>query len=131
MNSRANEEHADRLPSPQATATVDNPLCGDIVTIDLAVEAGLVTDIGYVVRGCLLCQASAAALSVQAIGKDAAAFGAAVQSLAAMLRDGAPPPGGEWGDLAAFAPVAAHKSRHRCVTLPFDAAREALADFEG
>ena len=121
-----NEDRAGRLTSYDATATVDNPLCGDRVTIDLAVAAGRITDIGTVVRGCILCQASAAALAGQAIGKDAVKLAAAAQSLEAMLRSNAAAPDDEWRDLAVFTPVAGHKSRHRCVTLPFEAIDEAL-----
>ena len=123
-----NEDHVGRLTSPQMTATIDNPLCGDVVTVDLAVESGRITEIGTVVRGCILCQASAAALGARAIGKDAAELRAAARSLEAMLRGDAAAPEGDWRDLETFAPVAGHKSRHRCVTLPFEAVCEALVD---
>jgi nitrogen fixation NifU-like protein len=120
------EEHVGRLTSLQATATVDNPLCGDVVTIDLAIEAGRISKIGTVVRGCILCAASAAALSRQAVGLDATELRAAAASLQAMLADEVAAPEGDWRDLAVFTPVAGHKSRHRCVTLPFEAACKAL-----
>ncbi|MDA1310166.1 MAG: iron-sulfur cluster assembly scaffold protein, partial [Proteobacteria bacterium] len=36
-----------RLDAPDASARVDNPLCGDRVTIDLALDKGRITAIGH------------------------------------------------------------------------------------
>src|ERR1700734_2419234 len=64
---------AGKLVEPTKTARRDNPLCGDRVIIDVKLDGqGKVTEIAHQVRGCLLCQASASALSSLAIGKDAA-----------------------------------------------------------
>ena len=48
-----------RLEDPDASVTVDNPLCGDRVTLDLRLADGRVAAVGHKVRGCLLCQAAA------------------------------------------------------------------------
>ncbi len=118
---------AGRLDSPDATATVDNPLCGDRVTIDLRLKDGCIDEIAHHVRGCVLCQASAAALGAAATGKTREALADAASALKAMLLGG-DAPAGEWAGFDAFTPVAAHKSRHSCVLLPFDTIAEALAD---
>lgn len=116
-----------RLASPDATATVDNPLCGDRVTIDLSLNDGRIHEIAHHVRGCVLCQASAAALAAKAVGKTAESLAQAAEALRAMLTGGAAP-SGAWAGFGAFTPVAEHKSRHSCVLLPFDAIAEALAE---
>ncbi len=121
------DARAGRLDSPNATATVDNPLCGDRVTIDLSLKDGRIREIAHHVRGCVLCQASAAALSATALGETAESLARAAESLRAMLAGGGAP-SGAWAGFAAFTPVAEHKSRHTCVLLPFDAIAEALAD---
>ena len=54
-----------RLPDADASATVDNPLCGDRVTLDLKITDGKITAIGHDVRGCLLCEASAATIAAR------------------------------------------------------------------
>lgn len=118
---------AGRLDSPDATATVDNPLCGDRVTIDLRLKDGYIDEITHHVRGCVLCQASAAALGATAVGKTRETLAEAAKGLKAMLSGGEALTG-EWAGLDAFTPVAAHKSRHTCVLLPFDAIAEALTD---
>ena len=59
-----------RLEQPQASATVDNPLCGDRVTVDLDLADGRVRAVGHKVRGCLLCQAAAAVIAARAPGAD-------------------------------------------------------------
>ena len=116
---------AGKLTNPTRSARRDNPLCGDRVTIDVALDGqGRILELAHQVRGCLLCQASASALSSVAVGRDAAGI-AAVRHDAerAMGRaDGAP---GE--PFSAFEPLKAHKSRQECVLLPFDALEEALA----
>jgi nitrogen fixation protein NifU and related proteins len=116
---------AGKLAAPTKTARRDNPLCGDRVIIDVTLDAsGKITKIAHQVRGCLLCQASASALSSLAIGKDAG-------GVADIRHDAERALGREQGaahePYAAFAPIAAHKSRQDCVLLPLEALKDALS----
>jgi nitrogen fixation NifU-like protein len=121
---------ASRLEAPQASVTVDNPLCGDRVTLDLIVTEGRVREVGHRVRGCLLCQAAAAAIGERAPGETPEALRAIARGLHDAIV-GAPEAVGQmWPELAAFAPVHAHKSRHDCVLLPFEALTQALDQIE-
>jgi nitrogen fixation NifU-like protein len=115
---------AGKLAAPTKSARRDNPLCGDRVTIDVRLEGGKIAEIAHQVRGCLLCQASAAALASTAVGRDAAGI--------ADLRHNAERAIGREAGKAhepfdAFEPVAAHKSRQECVLLPFEALEDALS----
>jgi nitrogen fixation NifU-like protein len=115
---------AGKLASPTRTVRKDNPLCGDRVTIDVLLDNGRIAEIAHQVRGCLLCQASAAALASVAIGKDAAGIEAVRHDAEqAIGRE----PGAPGEPFAAFAPVADHKSRQECVLLPFEALKEAMS----
>jgi len=116
---------AGKLTAPTKSARKDNPLCGDRVTIEVKLDGqGKIAEIAHQVRGCLLCQASAAALASVAVGRDA-------KGIAQVRHDAERAIGREAGaagqPFAAFAPVAAHKSRHECVLLPFEAIEEALS----
>ncbi len=115
---------AGKLESPTKSARRDNPLCGDRVTIDVKLEDGKIAEIAHQVRGCLLCQASAAALASTTVGRDAA-------GIADLRHDAERAIGREAGKahepFDAFEPVANHKSRHECVLLPFEALKDALS----
>jgi nitrogen fixation protein NifU and related proteins len=120
-----------RLEAPQVSVKVDNPLCGDRVTLDLDLEGGRVGTLGHQVRGCLLCQAAAAVIGARAPGQTAAALRENTERLRQLIVDGSDAPDGTavdglWPELAAFAPVHRHKSRHDCVLLPFAALDRAL-----
>lgn len=119
-----------RLEKPDATATVDNPLCGDRVTIDIRRfgpdGAGHVSEIGHVVRGCVLCEAAATMIVEAGTGAFEGDLRAASEHVRAMLEDGAPPPEEGWTKAEMFLPVRAHPSRHDCVLLPFQALLQAL-----
>ncbi len=112
-----------RLKDPDASVTVDNPLCGDRVTVDVKLVGGRIEGLAHHVRGCALCQAAASVIGARAPGRAADELGTLRQGVAAMLENGAPPP---WPELSAFGPVGAYKSRHECVLLPFEALEEAL-----
>lgn len=117
---------AGRLGAPDASAERDNPLCGDDVTVDVAVREGRVSALGHRVRGCVLCQASASVLGAVALGRSAGEIADARRALAAMLREGGSVPASPWEELAVFLPVRDVPSRHECVLLPFDALEDAL-----
>ena len=115
---------AGKLVPPARSARRDNPLCGDRVTIDVRLgDDGRIAEIAHQVRGCLLCQASAAALASVAVGRDKA-------GIAALRHEAERAVGRESGDpaepFAAFTPVKSHKSRQECVLLPFEALGAAL-----
>ena len=115
-----------RLPGASATATVDNPLCGDRVTIDLVAQDGHIAAIGHQVRGCLLCEAAAATIAEYCGGADKGtldAISAAARTL--MAEGGELPP--QWQCLEIFRPVHQAKSRRDCVLLPFEALRRAAS----
>ena len=117
-----------RLEAPDASATVDNPLCGDRVTLDLTLADGRVGAIGHTVRGCLLAQAAAAVIAARAPGETPAALSGIATRLAQAIRKGPAAGSDLWPELEVFAPVHAHKSRHDCVLLPFEALTQALAE---
>lgn len=116
---------AGKLANPSKSARRDNPLCGDRVTIDVRLDGeGRIAEIAHQVRGCLLCQASASALSSVAVGRDAEGVGEIRRDAERAIGRAA----GEAGEpFSAFAPVAGYKSRQECVLLPFEALKDALS----
>ena len=113
------------LPSPDARASVDNPLCGDCVEMQVKLSGGRITALAHEVQGCLLCRAAAAVIGKRAVGATLADIEAISAALCAMLEEQAACPSG-WEELAAFTPVHGHRSRYRCVRLPFEALIGAL-----
>ncbi len=118
-----------RLPAPDVSVTCDNPLCGDRVTVDLALAGDQVREFAQTTRGCVLTQAAASVLGRHLAGASAADLARATADLRGLLAGEAGHPA--WPELAMFAPVQAVKSRHECVLLPFDAAAQALAKADG
>ncbi len=119
-----------RLDNPDASVTLDNPLCGDRVTVDINVDGdGRITEIAQEVRACVLCQASISLLGAHAIGETGDSIGQISERVATMLGGEADAPDGKWADYSAFEPVRKYTSRHRCVMLPLEALSKALDSF--
>jgi nitrogen fixation protein NifU and related proteins len=117
-----------RLDHPDATATADNPLCGDRVTLDLEAQNGTIKALTHTTRGCLLTKAAAALLARHAQGRPLAEAQALQRAAKAYLEGESDEP--PFPELAVMAPVKAVKSRHDCVTIAFDALAEAAADVQ-
>lgn len=119
---------AGALSAPQARVTVDNPLCGDRITIDVSLADGRVAAVAHKVRGCALCQASASIIGAHAVGQSASEIAGARAALKGMLSADGPTPNGAWQELGVFAPARAHRSRHDCVLLPWEALDQAMSE---
>ena len=52
-----------RLDAPSASHESYNPLCGDRVRLEVAVEAGIVVRAGFTANACAVCTASASLLT--------------------------------------------------------------------
>jgi nitrogen fixation NifU-like protein len=117
---------AGTLDEPDSRVTVNNPICGDRVTLEVRMTGDRLAAVAHKVRGCLLCEASASVIGERAPGATRAELAAARQAITALMKDGAAIPADGWSELAIFQPVTAHKSRHHCVLLPFEALNRAL-----
>jgi len=116
---------AGRLAGAHGSATLDNPLCGDRVRVDVRLHEDRVEALGHEVRGCLLCEAAASMIGARAPEQSVAALRAVCTGVEEMIREGDGVPAG-WPELEAFMPVRGYRSRHRCVLLPFEALSKAL-----
>lgn len=123
----ADAHGAGRLTDADGSATIDNPLCGDRVTVDVRLTEEQVAELRHEVRACVLCQAAASILAAHAEGETPETLGDLEQAVRAMLAEGAPPPQGKWAEFEVFGPVAPYRNRHSCVLLPIEAAEKALA----
>jgi nitrogen fixation NifU-like protein len=61
-----------RLPNPTGSAVEANPICGDVVRIDVRVEDGIVADARFSGEGCAISLASASVLTELVVGKPVA-----------------------------------------------------------
>jgi NifU-like protein involved in Fe-S cluster formation len=120
----------ERLVAPEASAKAHSKLCGSTVTVDLAMEDGIVTDYGQSVRACLLGQSAASVMGREIIGSSAAELREVGAAMRKMLKEEGPPPQGKWGDLAVLEPVRDYKARHASTLLVFDAVEDAIAQIE-
>lgn len=119
--------NAGALADATHQATVDNPLCGDVVTVQAKIVDGAIAEIAHDGRGCALSRAAASIMTTMVRGRTirdaqqlAAAFEHCIQS---------PPDAAivdELGDLRAFAGVRRFRSRRVCASLPFRALIKAL-----
>jgi nitrogen fixation NifU-like protein len=114
-----------RVAGAAASITLDNPLCGDRVTLDLATQGGQVQAIGHEVKGCLLCEAAAATIAAFGRDRSPAELRELAAAAKALMKDGGAVPE-RFAGLQVFTPVHATKSRRDCVLLPFEALGRAL-----
>jgi nitrogen fixation protein NifU and related proteins len=114
-----------RITAAAASITLDNPLCGDRVTLDLDKSGDTVKAIRHEVKGCLLCAASAATIAAFAQNRSPAELRDMALAVRALMKDGTPAPE-KFAGLRVFSPVHASKSRRDCVLLPFEALGKAL-----
>jgi NifU-like protein involved in Fe-S cluster formation len=119
-----------RLEQPGATAVAHSKLCGSKVTVDLAMDKGVVTDFGHDVKACALGQASSSIMARHVVGSSADELKSVRQQMYAMLKENGPAPEGKWKDLEVLLPVRDFKARHASTLLTFDAVMDAISQIE-
>jgi nitrogen fixation NifU-like protein len=110
-----------------------NTSCGDELTLNLVVDAGLVKDLSWDGVGCSISQASASVMSELLIGKSSKAALALVEEFQEMLQSKGAISGNEdhLQDGVAFAGVAKFPARVKCALLAWMAFKDAISRTEG
>ncbi len=120
--------HRARLDAPDATAKRRSPLCGSTVTVDLALNDGVITAFGQDVKACALGQAAAAVVGHNVIGLTERTVQTGRDQLHGMLKSGGPVPDAPFDGLEVLGPAAEYKNRHASILLAFDATLDAFAE---
>lgn len=115
-----------------------NPVCGDEVTLRVALSADgeRVADVSYDGQGCSISQAATSVLAEQVIGQTVTDALATVSAFSDMVSSRGTVEGDEevLGDGVAFAGVARYPARVKCALLGWlafkDALAQAVTDFE-
>lgn len=126
-----------RLAEATHSASGDNPLCGDRVSVSLQAAGGSIADARCEVRGCAICLASGSLLAEAIVGRELSEAAAFVRRFLAELtapaaeenaraeEENAAPAG--WGHLGALLEARRFPGRRRCASLPWEALERALA----
>ena len=113
------------LAHPSRAAEGYNPLCGDRLTVEIALEGEVIRDIGFQGSGCAISKASASMMTADLKGKTVTEAEEAFERFRAMLTDNGPD--AELGKLGVFAGVREFPSRIKCATLAWHTVHAALA----
>ena len=108
-----------------------NPLCGDTVTIYLAVDDGVVTDIGFEGRGCAISMASASMMTEMLQGKSVDEVKAMFTQFHTLVAPSEPVCEADFeapdlDKLIVLAGVREFPMRVKCATLPWHTMKAAL-----
>jgi nitrogen fixation NifU-like protein len=121
-----NPRHRGSLTNASASHEGLNPLCGDEVTVDIAVNDGRIQDIAYRGSGCSISQSSASMMTEAVEGKTTDEARSVIGKFTAMMRgeDNVDPE--SLGDLEAMSGVRKFPVRVKCATLAWHTLEEAL-----
>lgn len=114
------------LDDPDVEIEMNNPVCGDEITLRLRIEDGLVADVRFTGQGCSISQASASMMTDRLKGRslaDSRLLAARFLELMHGSEEAATDP--MLGDLRALAGVSKFPVRIKCALLPWNALDEA------
>lgn len=103
-----------------------NPVCGDEVTVHLALDQGMVCEIAFAGNGCSISQASASMMSETVVGRDAAGVAGVTEAVRRLLQTGALDPAHDLGDVESLQGVAQFPVRVKCALLCWNVLERAL-----
>lgn len=112
------------IPRPTHKTSLVNPLCNDSILINLVVENGFVKEIKFQAEGCAIMTASASLMSQEVLNKSVTEAQQMATELRQAMLDGTSLP----APLDALLPIRAYPMRVKCVTLPWHALLNALAE---
>jgi nitrogen fixation protein NifU and related proteins len=129
-----NPRNRAKLDSPDATAEGVNPLCGDEVFLELALDNGSVADVSITGQGCSISQSSASMMSEAIKGKTLAEIEELTSQFRTMMDLEASTevtldpdkPGSVLGDIEALQGVRKYPVRIKCANLAWTTLQEAL-----
>jgi nitrogen fixation protein NifU and related proteins len=122
-------KHKGTIDGAPAATEHTNPLCGDVLSVQLVLDDHQIANAAFTARACSITQATASMLLSRVIGGSTADAEVLIAHVDRLLDSSVPlsdAEGGELGDLRALASVARFPARKACVRLVLGAVRGAI-----
>jgi nitrogen fixation NifU-like protein len=116
-----------KLESPDVALRKKNPLCGDVIDLQVQFDGDTVRDVRFTGEGCAISQAAASMLTQRLKGKSSADAAQILDRFTRMVHGEEGAADESLGDLRALSGVSRLPVRHPCALLASDALAEALA----
>lgn len=123
MDHSQSPRHQGPIDNPTHETRLDNPLCGDRVTVRTRVADGIVQDIGFEARACAVCMASASWMCTVVLGEGVRDAHMAIEDALDAVHPEEIAPGPPFDRLLV---LRNKRSRRRCASLPWEALQQAL-----
>ncbi len=108
-----------------------NPLCGDRLTLYVAIEGGVIKDVAFQGSGCAISKASASLMTDAIKGKTAVEARALFDQFHAMITSDHTGPAADLGKLSVLAGVREFPVRIKCASLAWHTMKAAVAHETG
>jgi nitrogen fixation NifU-like protein len=119
------------LERPSVAVDQTNPLCGDEVHLEMAIEDGRVVELAHTGQGCSISQASVSMMSEALTGRSLEEALDLVEHFRLMMHGDEPGDEERLGDAIALEGVAKYPVRIKCALLGWMAAKDAILTYRG
>jgi NifU-like protein involved in Fe-S cluster formation len=115
-----------KLTAPHGSSTKRSKLCGSVVSVQVKMHDGVVSEFAHEVKACALGQAASSIMARHAIGASIVELEQALCDVQAMLKDGIILQHGRFVEMNVLQGVRSFAARHASVLLTFEATVEAV-----
>jgi nitrogen fixation protein NifU and related proteins len=113
------------LDNESVTVNLNNPTCGDRISLQLQLEDGIVRNVKFTGEGCSISMSSASMMSEAVMGKPTGEALTMADKFSAMMK-GEPAEFGDYEDIEALSGVNKFPARIKCATLAWNALRKGV-----
>ncbi len=131
LDHSSHPHHRGTLGDSTYKVELNNPTCGDVIHLELAVEGETIKDLAFTGEGCSISTASASMMGDAVIGKTLAEAGDLSHLFSELVQGHDVPDSDQLGDASMLSGVAKFPARIKCATLSWKALEKAIQDDQG
>ncbi|MGX7202089.1 SUF system NifU family Fe-S cluster assembly protein [Enterococcus plantarum] len=126
LDHSSHPHHHGTLAESSKKIEMNNPTCGDVIELQVAIEDNVIKDIAFSGSGCSISTASASMMTDAVIGKTLAEAEKLAEDFSQLVQGNDVPEEEKLGDAAMLSGVAKFPARIKCATLAWKALEQAV-----
>ncbi|WP_430611081.1 Fe-S cluster assembly sulfur transfer protein SufU [Enterococcus sp. DIV0876] len=131
LDHSSHPHHRGTLGASTYKVELNNPTCGDVIHLELAVDGETIKDLAFTGEGCSISTASASMMGDAVIGKTLTEAGELSQLFSELVQGHEVAESDRLGDASMLGGVAKFPARIKCATLAWKALEKAIKNDKG